>query len=254
MRLSSRPIWGDKMVILEAKEIEVSYYGDISILQGVSISAEISKITAIIGPNGAGKSTLLKTLCGFLNPKKGKVFLRGQEITGFQPHKLMGMGLSYIPQYNSLFPDLTVKENLELGAWTFRKDRKRIRDGIEKVYQRYPFLKEKASTKTIKLSGGQQRILEIGRTLMGSPEVLLLDEITAMIAPKVAKEIYQDIENLSKEKMTIVMVDQNVRQVIEISDFIFILELGKNKVNGSKEEFSGRLKDIIQDWLVYENV
>ncbi|NWG03515.1 MAG: ABC transporter ATP-binding protein [Syntrophaceae bacterium] len=242
------------MVILEAKEIEVSYYGDISILQGVNLSAEVSKITAIIGPNGAGKSTLLKTLCGFLKPKKGKVFLRGREITGVQPHTLMSMGLSYIPQYNSLFPDLTVKENLELGAWTFRKDHKRIRDGIEKVFQRYPFLKEKASTKTTKLSGGQQRILELGRTLMGSPEVLLLDEITAMIAPIVAKEIYQDIENLSKEKITVVMVDQNVRQVIEISDYIFILELGKNKVSGTKEEFSGRLKDVIQDWLVYENV
>ena len=254
MKRSSRPTWEDKMVTLEAKEIEVSYYGDISILHGVSLFAETSKITAIIGPNGAGKSTLLKTLCGFLNPKKGKVFFRGQEITGFQPHMLMAMGLAYIPQYNSLFPDLTVKENLELGAWTFRKDRKRIQDGIEKVFQRYPFLKEKASTKTAKLSGGQQRILELGRTLMRSPEALLLDEITAMIAPKIAKEIYQDIENLSKGGMTVVMVDQNVRQVIEISDYIFVLELGKNKVNGSKEEFSRRLKDIIQDWLVYENV
>ncbi len=242
------------MVILEAKEIEVSYYGDISILQGVNLSAEISKITAIIGPNGAGKSTLLKTVCGFLQPKKGKVFLHNQEITGLQPHTLMGMGLAYIPQYNSLFPELTVKENLELGAWTFRKDRKRIRDGIEKVFQRYPFLKEKTSTKTIKLSGGQQRILELGRTLMGAPRVLLLDEITAMIAPKITKEIYRDVENLSKGGMTVVMVDQNVRQVIEISDYIFILELGKNKVNGSKEEFSGRLKDMIQDWLAYENL
>jgi branched-chain amino acid transport system ATP-binding protein len=242
------------MVILEARGIDVSYYGDISILQGVNLSAERSKITAIIGPNGAGKSTLLKTVCGFLKPKKGKVYFRGQEITGFQPHVLMAMGLSYIPQYNSLFPDLTVKENLELGGWTFRKDRKRIRDAIEKVFQRYPFLKEKAATKTIKLSGGQQRILELGRTLMGEPQVLLLDEITAMIAPKIAKEIYQDIEMLSKERMTVVMVDQNVRQVMEISDSIFILELGKNKVNGSKEEFSGRLKDIIQDWLVYDNM
>ncbi len=242
------------MLVLEAKEIEVSYYGDISILQGVSLSAESSKITAIIGPNGAGKSTLLKTVCGFLKPKKGNVFFRGREITGLQPHTLMGMGLAYIPQYNSLFPDLSVKENLELGAWTFRKDRKRIRDGIEKVFQRYPFLKEKASLKTIKLSGGQQRILELGRTLMGSPQVLLLDEITAMIAPKVAKEIYQDIEKLSNEGMTVVMVDQNVRQVIEISDYIFILELGKNKVNGSKEAFSGRLKNIIQDWLEYDSI
>jgi len=250
---SSRLIWEHDMVILEAKEIEVSYYGDISILQGVSLFAEASKITAIIGPNGAGKSTLLKTLCGFLKPKKGHVSFCGQEITGFQPYTLMAMGLAYIPQYNSLFPDLTVKENLELGAWTFRKDKKRIRGGIERVFQRYPFLREKASVKTIKLSGGQQRILELGRTLMGVPKALLLDEITAMIAPKIAKEIYQDIENLSKGGITVVMVDQNVRQVIEISDYIFILELGKNKVSGTKEEFSDRLKDVIQDWLVYDN-
>lgn len=240
------------MVILEVKGIEVSYYGDISILQGVNLSAEAQKITAIIGPNGAGKSTLLKTICGFLKPKRGNIFYEGQEITGFQTHTLMGMGIVYVPQSNSLFPDLTVQENLELGAWTFRKDRTRVRDGIEKVYQRYPFLREKAKVKVSKLSGGQQRILELGRTLMGSPKVLLLDEITAMIAPKVTKEIYHDIEDLSRNGVTILMVDQNVKQAVEISDFIYVLELGKNKANGSKEEFSGKLKNIIQDWLEYE--
>ena len=126
------------MAILEAREIEVSYYGDISILQGVSLWAEASKITVVIGPNGAGKSTLLKTICGFLRPKKGKILFRDQEITKLQTHTLMGMGLVYIPQSNSLFPDLTVQENLELGAWTFRKDRTRVRNAIERVFERYP--------------------------------------------------------------------------------------------------------------------
>ncbi|MGQ9638359.1 MAG: ABC transporter ATP-binding protein [Thermodesulfobacteriota bacterium] len=240
------------MVILEVKEIEVSYYGDISILQGINLSAEVRKITAIIGPNGAGKSTLLKTICGFLKPKQGSIFYHGKEITGFPTHILMRMGLVYVPQSSSLFLDLTIQENLELGAWTFRKDRTRVRSGIEKVYERYPFLKEKAHVKAMKLSGGQQRILELGRTLMGSPEVLLLDEITAMIAPKITKEIYHDIERLSKEGVTIIMVDQNVRQAVEISDYIYVFELGKNKVEGSKQEFRGKLKDVIQDWLEYE--
>lgn len=241
------------MAILEVKEIEVSYYGDISILQGVNLFVEAQKITAIIGPNGAGKSTLLKTVCGFLKPKRGHIFYNGREITEFQTHTLMGMGLVYVPQSSSLFPELTIQENLELGAWTFRKDRARVRDAIEKVYQRYPFLKDKAHLKAMKLSGGQQRILELGRTLMGSPKVLLLDEITAMIAPKITKEIYQDIEDLARNGVTIVMVDQNVRQAVEISDFIYVLELGKNKANGSKEEFRGRLKNIIQEWLEYED-
>ncbi len=240
------------MVILEAREIEVSYYGDISVLQGVTLSAESSKITVIIGPNGAGKSTLLKTICGFLKPKKGKVFLCGEEITSLEPYRLMGMGLTYIPQSSSLFPELTVQENLELGAWIFRKDRTRLRESIDRVFERYPFLKEKASTRAMKLSGGQQRILELGRTLMSSPKVLLLDEITAMIAPKIAKEIYQDIIHLSKGGVTLMMVDQNVRQAVEISDYIYILELGKNKVEGSREAFSSQLKNIIQDWLEYE--
>ena len=235
--------------MLEAREIEVSYYGDISILQGVSLVAESSKITAIIGPNGAGKSTLLKTICGLLIPKKGEVFLREKEITGLRTDILMRMGLVYVPQSSSLFPDLTVKENLELGAWTFRKDRKRIQEGIERVFQTYPFLKERAFTKAGKISGGEQRILELGRTLMVLPEVLLLDEVTAMIAPKVANEIYRNVENLSRGGVTIIMVDQNITQAVKISDYIFVLELGRNKAEGSREEVSGRLKNIIQDWL-----
>ncbi len=240
------------MVILEAVQIEVSYYGDISILQGVNLLAESSKITTVIGPNGAGKSTLLKAICGFLKPKRGRILYRGQDVTGFQTHTLMGMGLVYVPQSHSLFPDLTVQENLELGAWTFRRNRTRVQHGIETVFQRYPFLRDKAKVKAGKLSGGQQRILELGRTLMGSPKVLLLDEITAMIAPKITKEIYHDIQDLSQNGVTIIMVDQNVRQAVEISDYIYVIELGKNRVDGSRQDFEGKLKDIIQDWLDYE--
>jgi branched-chain amino acid transport system ATP-binding protein len=220
------------VAILTAREVEVSYYGDITVLQGVSLDAEEGKITIVIGPNGAGKSTLLKTLYGLLRPRQGKIIYQGKDITGLDVHQFMAMGLAYVPQTRSIFPNLTVQENLQLGCWILRKDRARVRDALEYVYSFFPVLKEKERQKAHTLSGGQQKILEVARGLITRPQVFL--------------------EGLRQMKTTVILVDQNIKQAFKIADFVYILELGKNRAQGSKDMFEGRLKELIQDWLDYE--
>lgn len=237
------------MGILEARNLSVSYYGDINILKNVSLDAEEGLITAIIGPNGAGKSTLLKTIYGLLKPKAGSVHLRGKEITGLKVHEFIKAGMTYVPQLRSIFPELTVKENLELGTWIFKKDRVKVNGAIEQVFERFPVLAQKRRTRAGLLSGGQQKILEIGRSLLTGPSICLLDEPTATLAPRIAEQIYSTLVNLKSEKITIIMVDQRVRQAFEISDHIYVLELGQNKINGTRQDFEGGLKEMIRGWL-----
>lgn len=237
------------MAILEGRHLTVSYYGDINILKDVSFSAEEGLITTIIGPNGAGKSTLLKTLYGLLKPKKGSVYLRDEDITGLKTHEYMKTGIAYVPQLRSIFPDLTVEENLQLGAWIFKKDKQRVRDAIGNVYERFQSLAEKRNERAGLLSGGQQKILEIGRSLLTNPSICLLDEPSATLAPRIANQIYATLARLKEENITVVIVDQRVRQVFEISDHIYVLELGENKINGTKRDFEGGLKEVIKGWL-----
>jgi branched-chain amino acid transport system ATP-binding protein len=240
------------MVILAAKDIEVAYYGDIMVLQGVSLAAEKGKVTIVIGPNGAGKSTLLRALYGLLQPRSGQIFYRGEDITGEKVHSLLQKGLAYVPQGRSVFPDLTVKENLELGCWIFRKDRRSVAEALEYVFEFFPILREKQNEKAGTLSGGQQKILEVGRGLLTKPEVLLLDEPTAMLAPVLAKRIYAFINTLRNSTTTVVLVDQNVRHAFDIADHVYVLELGRNRVQGPRADFEGRLRQVIREWLDYD--
>ena len=237
------------MAILEGRNLTVSYYGDINILKDVSMSAEEGLVTTIIGPNGAGKSTLLKTLYGLLKPKTGSIHLRDRDITGLQVHEFIRTGVAYVPQLRSIFSDLTVEENMQLGAWIFKKDKQGVKDAIGKVYERFPALAEKRHENAGLLSGGQQKILEIGRSLLTNPSICLLDEPTATLAPRIVDQIYATVMDLKAENITIVMVDQRVRQAFEISDHIYVLELGENKVNGTKKDFEGGLKEVIKGWL-----
>ncbi len=237
------------MALLEAKKITVSYYGDIDILKDVSFTAEEGRITVVIGPNGAGKSTLLKTLYGLLRPKRGSVFLRGRDVTGHKVHEFIREGVVYVPQLRSIFSELTVEENLELGAWIFKEDKPRVKEALEKVYVRFPNLAEQRRVRAGLLSGGQQKILEIGRSLLTDPQICLLDEPTATLAPRIAAQIYETILDLKSERFTTVIVDQRVRQAFDLADYIYVLELGKNKVDGTKTDFEGGLKDVIRGWL-----
>lgn len=239
--------------ILELRDVYVSYHGDISILNGLSLRVQAGSITGIIGPNGAGKSTALKTLYGFLMPHKGDIRIRGERVNGLPPHAFIQRGIAYVPQNRSLFNELSVEDNLRLGCWPFRRDRGRVQASLEGVYQRFPILKEKRRALAGSLSGGQQRFLELARSLALQPQAVLLDEPTAMIAPRLAREIYDFIVQLAESGITVVLVDQNVRQCAAIAHYLYILELGRNRAEGDRSAFAGdaQLREMIAGWLEY---
>ncbi len=226
-------------MMLQVQDLYAGYYADLHILQGVNLDAERGKITTVLGANGVGKSTLLKAIYGFLTPQKGKVIIDGQDVVGTPTHQLIDLGLAYIPQHTGIFKFMSVEENLMMGAYTFRKDRARMRQRIEENYERFPILKEKRRQMAGELSGGQQRMVELGRTLMTDPKVVLVDEPTAGLAKLLSEEVYRMLVDLrDKEKKTIILVDQEIRQALKIADYVYVLELGRNKFNGPAEEFT----------------
>lgn len=234
---------------LEARDLTVSYYGDIYVLNDVSILAAEGRITTLIGPNGAGKSTLLKTVFGYLKPRRGQVFLDGQEITQRSPYDRVVAGLAYIAQEHAVFPSMTVQENLELGAWIFRRDRQAVQEALARIFERYPILWERRGVAAGSLSGGEQRMLEIGRALMPDPQVVLVDEPIAGLAPLVAHAIYEEIEKLRDQGKTVLLVDQNVREAVPRSDYIYVLELGQVKSEGPAAEMGQDLRAIVAAWV-----
>jgi branched-chain amino acid transport system ATP-binding protein len=224
--------------MLEVKNLYVGYYKDLNIIQDLSIAARSNQITAVLGANGVGKSTALKAIFGFLRPNEGEVLLEGESIIGIPTHKRILKGLAYIPQQPGVFKDMSVQENLELGGWTFRRDKKQVRDKIEQNFQRFPALRDKRKQITGELSGGQQRMVEIGRTLMSEPKVLLVDEPTAGLSKMLAAEVYQMLVDLrDRDGLTILIVDQEIRQALKIADYVYVLELGRNKFEGAADEF-----------------
>lgn len=230
--------------------IEVfSGYGKIDILQGISIKAERIKITSIIGPNGAGKSTLLKTVCGYLKPRRGKIVFDGEDITNMKPYKIIEKGIGYVFQRRSVFPRMTTQENLELGAWLIKGQSEKVKEAVEDVYRIFPELDEKRKTKAQELSGGMQRMLEIARALISRPKLVLVDEPSAGLAPKVAKEIYEKLEMLREEEKTVVLVDQNIREALRLADYVYVLEMGRNKFEGPKEKFESDLRSLVRTWI-----
>lgn len=225
--------------MLEVKNLYVGYYRDLNILQGVSIKAEKGKITTVLGANGVGKSTMLKAIYGFLKPNAGEIFLEGRNVVGMPTHRLINVGISYIPQQPGIFRWMTVEENLELGAWTFRRNKARIRRKLEENYERFPALKDRRRSQAGELSGGMQRMVELGRTLMTDPQVILVDEPTAGLAKMLSEAVYQMLVDLrDKEGITIILVDQEIRQALKIADYVYVLELGRNKFDGPVEDFA----------------
>lgn len=225
--------------MLEVHDLYVGYYKDLNILQGIDLTAEKGKITTVLGANGVGKSTLLKAIYGFLEPNGGQILLENKNVVGTPTHKLIDLGLSYIPQHQGIFHWMSVEENIELGGWTFRQDRARLNRKIEENFQRFPVLKEKRRQLTGELSGGQQRMVEIARTLMTDPKIILVDEPTAGLAKLLSEEVYRMLSSLRDDySLTIVLVDQEIRQALKIADYVYVLELGRNKFDGPVEEFS----------------
>ena len=211
--------------MLEVKNLHVSY-GAINALHGISLSVKAGSIVTLIGANGAGKTTTLKTISGLLKPKSGEIFYDGKNIAGLPPHQIVARGLSHVPEGRMIFANLTVLENLQLGAY-LQKDRKIIRHEREHVFSLFPRLKEREKQIAGTLSGGEQQMLAIGRALMSKPKLLLLDEPSLGLAPLLVKTIFEKIVEINRERgLTILLVEQNANRALEISSYGYVLETG----------------------------
>lgn len=235
---------------LEVKDLHAAYQRDLFVLRGLDLVAADGKITIVIGPNGSGKSTLLKSIAGDLKPGKGSVTLDMQDITGIEFDAIISRGISYIPQERAVFPQMTVTENLELGCWIFRSDRARVRERVAWALERFPALKEKCRLPAGALSGGLQRMLDVGKSLLSDPSLLLVDEPSVGLSPRVAQAIYSELESLRREGRTILLVDQDVRSAMKIADYVYVLDLGRVQAHGSRDAFEGKLGDMVRGWLV----
>jgi len=225
--------------MLEVNDLYVGYYKDLNILQGIDITAQTGKITAVLGANGVGKSTLLKAIYGFLKPNAGEIYMDGQRVDGTPTYKLIDLGISYIPQHTGIFRWMSVEENIQLGGWTFRRDKQRLKRKIGENYERFPILKEKRKQPAGELSGGQQRMVELSRTMMTDPTLILVDEPTAGLAKLLSREVYQMLVDLrDRDGLTIILVDQEIRKALKIADYVYVLDLGRNKFDGPVEEFT----------------
>lgn len=220
------------MSILRVENI-VSGYGSMEVLHSVSLEVKEGEIVSLLGPNGAGKTTLLRTIFGLLRPWKGKIYYKGEDITGFPPERLVRMGIAYIPQEYNIFPSLTVEENLEMGAF-IRKDDWRPR--MEEVFELFPALKPRRKSPAGDLSGGMRQMLAIGRGLMLNPSLLLLDEPSTGLAPFLVDEIFERLKKLNEEGVTIFLVEQNAIKALQYSHRAYILEGGEKKAEGSAQE------------------
>jgi branched-chain amino acid transport system ATP-binding protein len=237
--------------LLSLTGITAGYVADIDVLRDVSLSIEKGRITGLIGLNGAGKSTLMKTICGFLRPHKGEVRYDGGDITGIPPHTLIDRGIWYIPQESSLFPYMSVADNLRLPLERLLKSRSggeieaRFRDALT----RFPALADRMRTPAGNLSGGQQKMVEFAKAWVVRPRLCLVDEPSVGLAPIVASEVYRFIELFASEGMTILLVDHNVRRVVKMSEYVYVLSLGEIAARGRREDFEGDLHAQVKAWL-----
>ena len=220
------------MTVLEIDSVD-SGYGDLQILHDVSMHLEEEEIACIIGPNGAGKSTAIKTIFGLVQPWNGQVTLRDSEISGLMPEDIIRQGISYVPQRDNVFSSLTVKENLEIGGVTRESGSDEV---IAELFDRFPVLEEKQSDKARTLSGGQRQILAFSRALMVEPDVLLIDEPSAGLAPSLARDVFDNVREINDLGTAILMVEQNARAGLEISDRGYVLAQGEVKYEGPAEE------------------
>lgn len=211
-----------------------SGYGKLVIVQGVSLYVENGEIVSIIGPNGSGKTTLIKTIFGLTRIFGGKVVYNNTDITGIKPHIIARMGIGYVPQTNNVFTELTVEENLEIGGYLNHANN--INDFKERVFQLFPILRERRGQKAGTLSGGERQMLAIGRALMSKPKLLLLDEPTAALAPKIVKQLLKKILEIRDQGTTIILVEQNARSALEISDRGYVLVTGKKVLEGNSKK------------------
>lgn len=220
--------------MLELKGV-VAGYGNITALKSIDLSVPEGSVVSLIGANGAGKSTTMRTIMGLVKAQAGSITFEGQDLTKLRTHEIVKAGISLVPEGRQILQDMTVYENLEMGAYT-RSDKEGIEEDIKKVFKRFPILDERSYQLGGTLSGGQQQMLAIGRALMARPKLLLLDEPSMGLAPLVVADIFKTIQEVAAEGTTVLVVEQNVRQALKIANYAYVLETGKMVLNGPAEE------------------
>ncbi len=221
--------------MLQLDKVVASYIPGVEILRGVSLHVEPGEIVCLVGPNGAGKSTVLRAISGFLKPSSGRIVFDGKPIGGMAPEQILMAGITHVPQGHSVFPRMTVHENLLMGAFTI-KDKALVAQRLDKVYGLFSWLKNRAHEKAGNLSGGQQKILEIGRALMLEPPLMILDEPSLGLAPKTMSALFETVRELNAGGLTILMVEQNAREGLASAHRGYVLELGREKFEGTAKE------------------
>jgi branched-chain amino acid transport system ATP-binding protein len=216
--------------LLTVSNLDVAY-GDVQVVFNMNMHINNQELVGLVGGNGSGKSTILRVVSGMLKPKKGSIKLGEKEIGGVTPHELTDLGVAHVPMGRQLFPAMTVEENLEMGAY-LKRTKLRKKENLEKVYKFFPRLLEKRKLYAGSLSGGEQQMIAIGRALMSEPKLLLMDEPSLGLAPKVVKEVMEVISSLRQLSLTVLLVEQNVRQVLKVTDRAYVLEHGKLVVEG----------------------
>ena len=218
------------MIILQAENITAGYTTEVNILYDVGLRLKSGQIVSVIGPNGAGKSTLLKTIFGILKPTNGKISLKDEDITGLKPDKVANRGISYVPQVDNVFPSLTIQENLEMGAFIRDDD---YSQRLNEIYELFPILGDRRKQKAGQLSGGQRQMVAMGRALMLDPQVLLLDEPSAGLSPKLVDMIFEKITDINKTGVSMIIVEQNAREALKMADHGYVLAMGRNVLDDS---------------------
>jgi ABC-type branched-subunit amino acid transport system ATPase component len=234
------------MPMLSMENITAGYVEEIDVLNDISLEVKEGAITGIIGANGAGKSTILKTIFGFLHPRQGTINFQGEKIHGLQPFELKQMGISYMLQEYSTFPQLSIQDNLLLGAWTFRKDKKLVAERLSEIYGIFPVLSERRVEKATYLSGGYLRMLCVGKEIMSKPRLLMIDEPSVGLAPNIVTEIYDLLIQVGQQGTTILIVDQNIMKALEVSDYMYMLDMGQIKQGGPKKDFEEDIREMIK--------
>ena len=226
--------------VLELKDVH-TFYGKIEALKGISLKVNSGEIVCLIGANGAGKTTTLLTISGIVKPKSGEIFFNGKRIDKLSPDKIVKLGIVHVPEGRRIFPDLTVKENLILGAYT-RGDKKEIEDDLERIFELFPILKERYNQLAGTMSGGEQQMLAIARGLMTKPKILLLDAPSLGLAPKIVEKIFETILEINSEGTPILLVEQNANIALQISSRGYVIETGKITLEGSSKELLNNKK------------
>ena len=221
--------WGDEPPVLVVERLTAGYGGP-PVITGITIAAQRGAITAIVGPNGAGKSTLLKTIAGLIRPTEGAVKVRGADVTGLPAEKLVSKGVAYVPQVANVFPDLTIRENLDMGGYSRRNG---VRERIDELFKLFPDLAASSHRKAHTLSGGQRTMLALARGLMVDPAVLILDEPSAGLAPKFQALIWERIEAIRATDVAVLVIEQNTRETLRHAQWAYVLVLGQNRLEGS---------------------